>query len=323
MLKQRIIFYAVTSGFTALAPIPGLSIGVDMGLLLKMSHDFTKAFGLTGDQVEGPYEKISARAKVAAILSKVGALLTSKGIIRIVTSQATETAVEEFVRYVPLIGQLASAALSFGGTYLSGRILLSSMKKLALEMADEVIQYQSEKEDFSLNETQLQGYQQYEQEQTQGRQNMQPQELSFGQSPRQVQQQVSSPKQVQPSLSPQQIQQVSSPKQVQPSLSPQQVQQLSSPKQIQQVSSPKQVQPRLSPQQVQQQVSSPKQIQQVSSPKQIQQVSSPKQVQPQSSSPRQVQQVSPHQLYPAYPTSPEYSQSHPKQNYTERYQQYA
>lgn len=258
-----------------------------MGILLKMSHDFTKAFGLTNEQIEGPYEKITTRAKVAAIFSKVGALLTTKGILKIVTSQATETAVEEFVRYIPLIGQLAAGALSFGATYIAGRILLRSMRNLAMEMAEEVIQFQSEKEDFSLNQNEVQEYQKYEDQQLEKRQQNQDSSeraLYFGGSPRQVQQQQQVSPRQQQNLSPTQIQQTQ--------------QQNSSPTQVQQT---------------QQQNSSPRQVQQTQqvSPKQVQQP------QQQNSSPRPQQNSSPRpqQLYP----SPRNS----IQNHTQRYEQYA
>jgi len=43
-------------------------------------------------------------------------------------------AVEEFARYIPLIGSLIAAPISFGGTYYMLKYLLDRMEKVAVEV---------------------------------------------------------------------------------------------------------------------------------------------------------------------------------------------
>jgi len=143
VLKNRIIFYSLASGFGALVPVPGLSFGVDTALLLKMALEMAQTLGLTEQQVGTQYEKLSRKATVIAILGKATALLSTKAILKLITKQASSAVVEEVVRYVPIAGQLAAGALSFGATYQTGRVILKKMRELALEMADEIVNNQS------------------------------------------------------------------------------------------------------------------------------------------------------------------------------------
>jgi predicted GTPase/uncharacterized protein (DUF697 family) len=142
VLKKRIVYYSVASALGAIVPIPGFSFGVDTGLVIKMAHEFAKAFGLTQSQAEKNYAHYTDQAKAFTIISKVASLLTVKAIMGIITSQITSEVAEEMLRYIPLLGQGASAALSFGATYQCGKILLKKMRALAQEMAEDLIQSQ-------------------------------------------------------------------------------------------------------------------------------------------------------------------------------------
>jgi predicted GTPase len=156
VLKNRIIFYSIASGFGALVPVPGLSFGVDTALLVKMAVEMAQVLGLTENQVGTSYEKLSRKATVIAILGKATALISTKAILKLITKQASSAVVEEVVRYVPVAGQLAAGALSFGATYQTGRVILKKMRELALQMADEIVENQSkdiEILDFSATET--------------------------------------------------------------------------------------------------------------------------------------------------------------------------
>jgi len=114
-----------------------------------MVHDFAKAFGLTFEQINGSYKSISQTTRVISIIGRVGTLLTTKAIVRLVGSQATSTVIEEFARYIPVIGQGVAGGLSFATTYHAGKILLKKIRELALEMAEEIIQTQTASTQFS------------------------------------------------------------------------------------------------------------------------------------------------------------------------------
>jgi len=144
VLKHRIIYYAMASAVGAVVPVPGFSFGVDTTLIVKMAHEFAKAFGLTNSQVRKSYLRVASRAKVATILAKASALWTAKSIFKIIGTQATSSIAEEALSLIPLMGQGAAAMLSFGSTYQCGKIILKKMCALAKEMAREIIEYEVE-----------------------------------------------------------------------------------------------------------------------------------------------------------------------------------
>jgi len=144
VMKKRVIYYSAASALGAVVPVPGLSIGVDIALILRMATEFAKAFGLTPEQVEGSYSWVATSAKVVGILGKTGAMLTTKALVKILTSHAASATAEELVRYVPIVGQGIAGGLSFAATYQSGVYLLKKLRKLAYEMAEQIIDQQTE-----------------------------------------------------------------------------------------------------------------------------------------------------------------------------------
>jgi predicted GTPase/uncharacterized protein (DUF697 family) len=150
VLKRRIVYYSTASAVGAVVPIPGFSFGVDITLIMKMAHEFARAFSLTSGQVKRSYQ-ITERTKVMAILGKSASLLTSKAILGILGKQAASGIFESSVKFIPLMGQGAAATISFLTTYNCGKILLKKMRKLAQEMAQEIIDYNMEQEQIVEN----------------------------------------------------------------------------------------------------------------------------------------------------------------------------
>jgi len=144
VLKHRLIYYSLGSALGAVVPIPGFSFGVDTSLIIKMAREYAKAFGLTSSQVRQSYVRIASRAKVATILGNASAMWTTQTIVKILTTQASSGVAEEALNFIPLLGQGAAATLSFISTYHCGRIILKKMRKLAKDMAHEIIQYEAE-----------------------------------------------------------------------------------------------------------------------------------------------------------------------------------
>jgi len=144
VLKHRIYYYSAASSLGAIVPIPGFSFGVDTTLIIKMAHEFAKAFGLTNSQVRQSYVRVASRTEVVNIIGKAGALFTAKTVIKIIGSQATSSIAEEALSLIPLLGQGAAAVLSFVSTYHCGKVILKKMTTLAKQMAREIIRYETE-----------------------------------------------------------------------------------------------------------------------------------------------------------------------------------
>ncbi|XP_013763680.1 interferon-inducible GTPase 5-like, partial [Pundamilia nyererei] len=133
-LKSRIKYWATLSAAGAAVPVPGLSIDVDIAVLVDVVTDYVHAFGLDIWSLK----RLSARTGVpyadlcAFIISPLAAVeisihLLIKVIVRL-GSVAALIAAEEVSRFIPIIGIPIAMGLSFTTTY---RILNLILDKLA------------------------------------------------------------------------------------------------------------------------------------------------------------------------------------------------
>lgn len=100
VLQAQTLLFAGTSAVAAAVPIPGLSIAVDMGILVGMARHFVNAFGLSEQNAiaQGLMENASSAERVRLILSTTAKYATTKGVMALLKVCATQTAVEEVAR---------------------------------------------------------------------------------------------------------------------------------------------------------------------------------------------------------------------------------
>jgi uncharacterized protein (DUF697 family) len=120
LVKRRA---CLAAGVAAL-PVPGLDWATDVGILLKLIPDINRAFGLSPQQVEklSPDRRVmlspDRRVMVYKALSTGGSLLIGKVITRplvwrVLQAVGVRLSAQQVAKYVPLIGQAVSAALTF------------------------------------------------------------------------------------------------------------------------------------------------------------------------------------------------------------------
>ena len=105
----------VAAGVAAL-PLPGLDWAADVGILLKLIPDINQAFGLSAQQVARLTP--DRRVRLYQALSAGGSLLIGKAITRplvwlVLRRVGVRLSAQQLAKYVPIIGQAASAALTF------------------------------------------------------------------------------------------------------------------------------------------------------------------------------------------------------------------
>jgi uncharacterized protein (DUF697 family) len=112
MVRKRA---AVSAGVAAL-PVPGLDVMSDLTMLTGMVNDVNAAFGLSADQVEHlqpAYKRIVFGAAAGLAGMMVGKLLTRQLAARLLRRGAAGALARSAARFVPLAGQVASAAIGF------------------------------------------------------------------------------------------------------------------------------------------------------------------------------------------------------------------
>jgi uncharacterized protein (DUF697 family) len=107
---------AVISAGVSAVPIPGVDVLSDLTLFKKLVDDVNHAFGLTPEQIDRlqPNHKLIAY-KVAVGVGgvMVGKLVTRELLMQIFKRVGLKYAAKSASRFVPIAGQIASAAIGF------------------------------------------------------------------------------------------------------------------------------------------------------------------------------------------------------------------
>jgi uncharacterized protein (DUF697 family) len=114
--RSLVIKRAALSAGVSAVPIPGLDIVTDLGMLSKLIDDINQEFGLTPAQIERlqPHVRVATYQAIVGTGSlMVGKLITSGLIVRLVQRLGVKMVVKRTAKFVPIAGQLVSAALGF------------------------------------------------------------------------------------------------------------------------------------------------------------------------------------------------------------------
>ena len=128
VLRGRIKFVASFSAVAAFFPIPGLSIAVDIPLILN-------EFALYRSQLDLPekgtadFEKLQVTTQEA--VGKLS-ITTAAQLVAYLTVFVTESAAEEAVSYIPILGSVIASTMSFTTTYTALQKCLKAVEETAL-----------------------------------------------------------------------------------------------------------------------------------------------------------------------------------------------
>lgn len=135
ILKGRIWMVAAASGAVAVVPIPGVSVAVDLMMIMKEISFYRSQLGLP-EEGSDRFAMLSdsTQKEVKAIFATVASASTVGGLM---AAYASEQAAEEVTRLIPFVGFLAAGAMSFASTLFFLRHCLDKMEKTALLVLEE------------------------------------------------------------------------------------------------------------------------------------------------------------------------------------------
>ena len=118
-----------------MVPLPGLSIAVDLPLIASEVNFYKSQLGLP-DENSHEFNMLtpSHQEKVRQLCFTSATQLAT-----IMATYATSSTVEEFARFVPVIGSAIAGGISFCSTYSFLRNCVSQMENVALEFLDQVM----------------------------------------------------------------------------------------------------------------------------------------------------------------------------------------
>ena len=144
VLRGRIKFVATLSAAVAFFPIPGLSIAVDVGLILNEFALYRSQLALP-EKETADFEKLHVTTQDA--VAKIS-ITTAAQLAAYLSVFATESAVEEAVSYIPILGSVIASTMSFTTTYAALQQCLKAveetavlvMKEVAIEANEEILE---------------------------------------------------------------------------------------------------------------------------------------------------------------------------------------
>ena len=130
VLKGRIWMVASASAAAAMVPIPGLSVAVDIALMIKEITFYRTQLGLPEEgSAEFANLQVNTQEKVRRMC-----LTTAAQVTGFLTAYAAEASVEEFARFVPLLGLAIAGGMSFATTYYALKHCLEKVEEAALSV---------------------------------------------------------------------------------------------------------------------------------------------------------------------------------------------
>ena len=123
------------SAGTAIIPIPGLDIGSDVAILLRLIPKINEKFGLTPEQIESldTESKVMVMTAISNVGSKMaGKYITKKLIVSLLQKMGVKVAAKGATKFVPFIGSAVAGGISFTAMKYMGNSHIDDCYEIAL-----------------------------------------------------------------------------------------------------------------------------------------------------------------------------------------------
>ena len=115
--KSMVTKRASAAGLAAAVPVPGIDITADIGIMFELLPAINRKFGLSYDQID-QLDSETKRVLLVIITSAgselVEKVITKQVIAKLLKKIGSKIAVKQVAKYVPFIGTVVSADISFG-----------------------------------------------------------------------------------------------------------------------------------------------------------------------------------------------------------------
>lgn len=114
---------ASATGASSFIPLPGADVAADVALLLQLIPAITRKFGLSEDQISNadPVLKGFIFQSIQNVGTKVvGKALTKQVVMSLLKKVGARVAAKSVLKFIPIAGQIASAAIGFGAMKIVG-----------------------------------------------------------------------------------------------------------------------------------------------------------------------------------------------------------
>ena len=122
--------YALAGAANGINPLPGVDVGIDAGICLKLMLDIRQRFGLN-ENVETKLRKYEI---LLPLVKKVFDYATKEGVVILLKSMGKKYLGKNATKYIPLIGQGIAAAAGYGMMIYFGKNYIEDCYQLSKSM---------------------------------------------------------------------------------------------------------------------------------------------------------------------------------------------
>ena len=131
--RKMVTKRAVISGGAAIIPVAGTDVVVDVVILTELIQSVNKRFGLAKNQIDTYDSK--TKMLIFNLIKKtgktmVGKVITREVIVWIIQKTGNRIILKQILKYIPLLGQAASAAISISTMKYIGNSHVSDCHRL-------------------------------------------------------------------------------------------------------------------------------------------------------------------------------------------------
>ncbi|EDN69248.1 immunity-related GTPase family [Beggiatoa sp. PS] len=130
--EKNVYIYSGASATNAINPLPGVDIGIDIGILVKLFASIRKTYGLTDEKLEG--YRVST---LAPLVNKILKYATATGIEILIKRFAAREIVKSTAKYIPFVGTAIAATIGFYIVKTLGMSYLEDCHKVARDILNE------------------------------------------------------------------------------------------------------------------------------------------------------------------------------------------
>jgi uncharacterized protein (DUF697 family) len=134
--RALVLRRASLSAGAAVLPLPGLDVGTDIAILLRLIPAINRQFGLSAEQIErlDPETKRVVLVLISSLGSEfIGRVIKKELILKLIQKAGVRITAGTVSKVVPIVGSALAASLSFGAMKMLGDAHVEECYRLARE----------------------------------------------------------------------------------------------------------------------------------------------------------------------------------------------
>jgi len=138
LARKAVSYGAYSAAANGINPIPGLDISLDIAILLTMSKEIQKIYGLDEKSITELSRRMGNNANFTIIKTKAAQyaakFVAKEGIMMLLKRLAVNIGSKEVLKYIPFVGQIAAAGIGYKMTDSFGSDLIEDSEALVREI---------------------------------------------------------------------------------------------------------------------------------------------------------------------------------------------